>query len=137
MKSCCKSARAGALLIGIAVAGGAQAMRVAGPAGAPTPVTHAAVAAPTPGAAAHAPTLDLAAGVVQAVDLKKGDLRLAGRVVGLRPSGLRVIGADGHAESGAGALRPGMHIRFALEPATAAASAEPRRIVLIYIERRP
>lgn len=126
-----KPALVGALWLVLGGAAPVGATMVVGAAGAPAP--RANLGAPSHAATANVPTLDLASGVVQAVNLEKGTVTLGGKVVGLHPTQLRVFGPSGHAESGAGALRPHMHIRFALENST----AELRRIVLIYIDRQP
>ena len=132
MKYRTKLVSAGALLLGLAGATPALATMVAGPGGAPAPAPHGTRAAPA-AATRNTPTLDLVTAVVQAVDLKKGTVTLGGKAVGLHPTQLRVIGTGGRAEAGASALRPGMRIRFALEPSTTAV----RRLVLVYIERQP
>lgn len=100
-----------------------------------------ASAAASPGSGATAPSagLELARATVDAVDVAKGLLTLGGQALPLHPSGLRVISADGLRLSGANALRAGMRLRFAREPAAKPVAADDttRRIVLIYIESQP
>lgn len=123
------------LACGLAAAGSCAATTLARPAGAPgVPVSALPAAAgrgPAPTGAAMQGSLDLINGVVQAVDVKQRTLTLARKSVALHPTGLRIIQPTGRIDANVGALRPGMHIRFALEPT---ASAE-RAIVLIYIDR--
>ena len=94
------------------------------------------------GPAAPEAGLALVRGTVDAVDPAKGQLTVGGRVLPLHPSALRVVGASGLRLSGADALRPGMRLRFAREPALqaappAATDDTARRVVLIYIEPSP
>jgi len=123
------------LVCSLAMTGACGATTLAGPAGASgvrvstLPIAAAAERGPAQTGASTQPSLDLITGVVQAVDVKQRTLKLGGRTVGLHPTKLRIVQPTGHAEADIGALRPGMHIRFALEP-TAAAE---RAIVLIYI----
>lgn len=118
-------------------------------------------AAPTTGA--DAATLDLASGRIDAVAADGSSISLQGRLVPLHPSQLLVLAPGGQRFNSSRALRPGMRVRFALEPllrsstaagaqpapttattattsatTTAAATADAaRRIVLIYIESAP
>jgi hypothetical protein len=93
--------------------------------------------APPPSAGGAAVTgLPLSSGVLEAVDAAHHRITVRGTTVLLHPSALRVFGPGGAALSGAQALRPGMTLRFALEPASPASAADSvRRIVLIYIDR--
>lgn len=126
------------LLFGLLVTGSCGAAMVAGPAAPPGARVSTLPAAAAPsnarnpaqGYVATAPELDLVGGVVQGVDFKQGTLTLGGKPVGLHPTRLRVVQQGGRAQAGAAILRPGMRIRFALEPTTAPV----RRIVLIYID---
>ena len=137
----------------LAVGGGnAQAIAVAGgepgATGQAEKGHHTLVAAPAPGQ--DAPTLSLVSGRIEAVDAEGRAITVRGKPVPLHPTQLRVLGPRGQPIGGARALRPGMQVRFALEPEVAvaavaapagaarpgAAPAEeaPRRIVLIYID---
>lgn len=137
-------AKAGLIALVLAAAGGqADATAVAGPGGindpGRRPVTAATVATPAPGAVA--PTLDLVAARLDAVDLSAGTVTVRGQRVPLHPSDLRVFDGGGRA-LGPSQLRAGQSVRLALEPlptgmaspASAAAAAAGRRIVLIYID---
>jgi len=154
----------GALLAGLAAlatagAGPAQATAVAAGATASTgngagsgpPVRRYVPSAPAPGA--DAPTLELVNARIDAVDAEAQAITVRGKPVPLHPTRLRVVGPGGQALSGARALRPGMQVRFALEPelrvgrAAAAGAPQPaagadarpatRPIVLIYIDSQP
>ena len=133
-----------------AVAGGA----VASPghsAGSGTPVRHYVPSAPAPGA--EAPTLELVNARIDAIDVEARVITVRGKPLSLHPTRLQVVGPGGQALSGARALRPGMQVRFALEPegradraagvgssqASAIADAAPanRPIVLIYLDNPP
>jgi hypothetical protein len=81
---------------------------------------------------AEAPTLDLVTGQLTAVDRERKTVTITGKVIALHPSRLRVFRV-GEGKRGIEALQAGARVRFALEPG----AAEPRRIVLIYIERTP
>ena len=112
----------------------AQAAALAG--GSTDAARRPVVAAPTTGA--DAATLDLASGRIDAVAADGSAISLQGRLVPA-PGGQRYNSSN--------ALRPGMRVRFALEPllrsstaaaTPAAATADAtRRIVLIYIESAP
>lgn len=114
----------------LAIAWPASAITVQLPKGTPASTTKVidTPAAPVGGA----PTLDLAQGRVEAVDLAKRQLVIAGRTVGWHPSQLRVVGPGGYGASSPSALRKGSQIRFALDPASQAVD---RLIVLIYIDQ--
>ena len=153
----------GALLAGLlaATAGLAQATAVAGGPGAGSSVggsgsgsTPARRFVPAAAAAgADAPTLDLVNARIDAMDAQAGTITVRGKLLPLHPTHLRVVGPGGQALSGARALRPGMQVRFALEPEAhagraatphgpqpaAGADAVPaaRPIVLIYIDSQP
>jgi len=140
---------AAALLLALG-GGSAQAIAVAG--GEPGATGRAdkgsrtLVAAPAPGQ--DAPTLSLMAARIEAVDAEGRAITVRGKPVPLHPTQLRVLGPRGQPASGARALRPGMQVRFALEPEVAVAAAPAsaarpgtapaevpaRRIVLIYID---
>jgi hypothetical protein len=117
-------------------------MAVAGGAGEPG---RRQAAAPPPPAATHAaaasPTLDLVAARLDAVDPSGASVTVRGQRVTLHPSALRVLDARGQAV-GVRQLRAGQQVRLALEPlpegmaspASAAAAATARRIVLIFID---
>lgn len=108
----------------------ALAMAVAGgqTAGTPSPtVVRAAPALP----ASAAPTLDVSRGTLEAVNLGKRQVVIAGRTVDLHPTRLKVVGPGGRNEPGASALRKGMVVRFALDPTSKAVN---RPIVLVYID---
>ncbi len=127
----------------LACAGPAQAAALAG--GKPDDGRRPVLAAATAGA--DAATLDLASGRIDAVAADGRSIQLQGRVVPLHPSQLLVLAPGGQRYNSAVALRPGMRVRFALEPlprssaagpATQAATADvARRIVLIYIDNTP
>ncbi len=154
----------GVLLAGLlaATTGLAQATAVAGDAGVSSgnSVGVSSSSPPVrrfvPSAAAHgadAPTLDLVSARIDAVDAGARAITVRGKPLPLHPTRLRVVGPGGQALSGARALRPGMQVRFALEPeapagrattagasqTTAGADAAPatRPIVLIYIDSQP
>lgn len=114
----------------VALAGPAFAIVVADQANARSPVASPVQAATSP--AQSSPTLVLARGRVDGLELSKGEIVLSGKPMRFDPKQLRVVGAGGQRESGAAALRKGMTVRFALDPASAAAE---RGIVLIYIDR--
>ena len=132
-----------AWLAWLACAGPAQAAALAG--GKPDDGRRPVLAAATAGA--DAATLDLASGRIDAVAADGRSIQLQGRVVPLHPSQLLVLAPGGQRYNSAVALRPGMRVRFALEPlprssaagpATQAATADvARRIVLIYIDNTP
>lgn len=121
----------------------AQAAALAG--GSTDAARRPVVAAPTTGA--DAATLDLASGRIDAVAADGSAISLQGRLVPLHPSQLLVLAPGGQRYNSSNALRPGMRVRFALEPllrsstaaaTPAAATADAtRRIVLIYIESAP
>ncbi len=126
----------------LALAGSAQAAAVAGPGGTAEQGRRLVQAAPVAGA--DAPTLDLVAARIEAVDAEGRSITVAGRPVPLHPQQLRVLGTAGGAATGPHALQPGMQVRFALEPllrggagSAQATSAPVRRIVLIMIDRQP
>lgn len=153
----------GALLAGLvaAAAGPAQAMAVAGNSGAGNSGNSGASAlryvpsAPAPGA--DAPTLELISARIDAVDGQAWTITVRGKLLPLHTGRLRVVGMGGQALSGIRALRPGMQVRFALEPephaGRAASAAAPypaanvasntdvapavRAVVLIYIDSQP
>jgi hypothetical protein len=155
----------GALLAGlVAVAAGpaqAMAVAVAGNSGAGNSGNSGASAlryvpsAPAPGA--DAPTLELISARIDAVDGQAWTITVRGKLLPLHPGRLRVVGMGGQALSGIRALRPGMQVRFALEPephaGRAASAAAPypaanvasstdtapavRAVVLIYIDSQP
>lgn len=123
------------LLLALAMAPPVQAARVAGPEGNADRQVRQANAAPAdPGAAAG--TMALASGVLGQVDAAAQRVTLNGHPVLLHPTGLRVLSSQGQPLGGVAALRSGMVVRFALEPAGGRAEAE-RRIVLIYVDRQP
>ena len=129
---------AAALLLG-AWAGPAQAMAVAGPGGTAEQGRRLVLAEPA--AAANAPTFDLVAARLEAVDQAAGTVTVRGQRVPLHASVLRVLGSRGEVLA-VQHLRAGQAVRLALEPVapTAAASAAPapvRRVVLIYIDGSP
>lgn len=129
----------------------AQAAALAG--GTADAARRPVLAAPTTGA--DAATLDLASSRIDAVAADGSSISLQGRLVPLHPSQLQVLAAGGQRFNSSRALRPGMRVRFALEPllrnstsattsattssaTPAAATADAaRRIVLIYIESAP
>ena len=126
-----------ALLLSLLLAGLADASATA-VRGAPMPgaAGSAAAAATTTSArrpAARKPpeSLDLVNGVIHAVDRQKKTISIDGRVLGLHPKRLHVFRAG--SAVGTDALTVGTRVRFALGPA----AAEPREVVLIYIESRP
>ena len=137
-----------ALLACLVCSSAAQATALAG--GVPDASPRPLRAAPTSGA--EAATLDLASGRIDAVAADGRSITLQGRQVPLHPSQLLVLAPGGQRYHSAQVLRPGMRLRFALEPLqpgaapgrSPAASALPaaqadasRRIVLIYIESAP
>jgi hypothetical protein len=106
----------------------AGATMLAGPAG-------RATAQPSPAVPASAPSatdLALIGGTVTAVDAKAGTLTVSGRALPWDASRLKVFGPGGRAST-IDQVRPGAVVRFALEPGNAAQ----RRIVLVYVDRRP
>jgi hypothetical protein len=109
-----------------ATAAPAAATAVAGPGGSAQPGRQVVVAAP---AVAGTPAAELIAAAIQAVQIDRAQLVVHGKPVPWDPVRLKVY--RGAQSVGASALRPGQTIRFALESAT----AEPRRIVLILIDR--
>ena len=133
-----------------AVAAGAAAS-TGNRAGSGTPARHYVPSAPAPGA--EAPTLELVNARIDAIDVEARVITVRGKPLSLHPTRLQVVGPGGQALSGARALRPGMQVRFALEPevradraavagssqASASADAVPanRPIVLIYIDNQP
>lgn len=137
-----------ALAAGLALvaASPAGAMAVtAGSSAAPEPVVRQLTAAPVAGAVA--PSQSLVAARIEAVDAEAETLTVRGAASPVHATALRVVGPQGQALAGLRSLRPGMAIRFALEPEApqalsraarpaSPASAPPpvRRIVLIYIE---
>jgi hypothetical protein len=145
---------AAGLLAGLA--GPAQAIAVAGDTG----VGNNSNSAPArrfvpsaPAAGADAPALDLINARIDAVDAEARAITVRGKPLPLHPTRLRVVGPGGQTLSGARVLRPGMQVRFALEPepragrVAAAGAADPaggadalpaaRPIVLIYIDSQP
>lgn len=150
----CRAGLLGLAWVGLAWVGAAQATALAGGPGSPAgEARRTAVAAPTAGA--DAPTLDLATGRIDAVAADGSSISLQGRTVPLHPERLLVLGSGGQRFNTARALRPGMQVRFALDPAlhppapaaASAVAARPalrpagaeaaRRIVLIYIDATP
>ena len=125
---------------------GAVAVAASGAAAAPEQAVRQATAAPVAGAAA--PSQGLVAATIEAINVEAQTLTLRGAASPVHATALRVVGAQGQALAGGlRSLRPGMAIRFALEPeapqalARAAHPASPasapppvRRIVLIYID---
>jgi hypothetical protein len=121
-------------LLGLGLAGattGATAAMVAGQGSAGAPVQRSLTAAPV--VPATAATVELVGGVIEAVDATRLTLTLRGKPVALHDTRLQVLDAGGHSVGGVSSLRPGLRIRFALEPG----QAPDRRIVLIYIDRQP
>lgn len=108
---------------------GASAIAVNGPGGTVEQGRRTVVAAPAPGS--DAPALELVSAVIETVSIERGQIAVSGREVKLHP-GVRIF--RGGQPAGASALRTGQHVRFALEPRKTKAG-EPRRIVLIQIER--
>lgn len=104
--------------------GEAAAVMVAGGRGAAGPPRNVAPAPP-----AASPSVELIAGTIAAVDRAKRTMTVSGTQLGWHPTSLRVFSAGGSRLS-AHELRPGLRIRFALEPGTGTA----RRVVLIYVE---
>ena len=136
----------------ITLAGATQAAAVAGPTGTAQQGRRLVQATPTVGA--DAATLDLIEARIEAVDAKANSVTVGGKPVPLHPTQLQVVGPGGLALAGAPALRPGMRVRFALEPAARGAAAPgavvsslvgpranaappPRPIVLVYIDAQP
>jgi hypothetical protein len=126
-----------------ALAGPAVAIAVAGPAGKAEQGRRPVLDGPVPAAAA--PSLDLFAGRLDAVDLVGGTVTVRGQRVLLHPTQLRVLGQGGQV-LGPRSLRAGQAARLALEPqepataataASAATTAPARRVVLIYIDGSP
>jgi hypothetical protein len=74
-------------------------------------------------------TLDLVNGRITAVDRANHTLKIGTMIVSLHPSKLQIFGPQGGRAS-VSELQPGTQIRFALEPG----AADPRRVVLIYIQ---
>ena len=129
----------GTVLAGLATTAQATALLDGAADAARRPVV---LAAPTTGA--DAATLDLASGRIDAVAADGSGISLQGRLVPLHPSQLLVLAPGGQRYNSSRALRPGMRVRFALEPvqrssstAAAAKADTSRRIVLIYIESAP
>ena len=134
------------MVIGMA-SSAAQAAALVG--GLPDAARRPVVAAPTTGA--DAATLDLASGRIDAVAADGSSISLQGRRMPLHPSQLQVLAPGGQRFTTSQALRPGMRVRFALEPlprggtsvitaattSAAAAADAARRIVLVYIESAP
>ena len=147
----------GAVLAGVlagvlvAVAGAAQAAAVAGPGGTAHQGRRLVQAEPTVGA--DAATLDLIEARIEAIDAKANTVTVGGKPVPLHPTRLRVVGPGGGALAGVSALRPGMRVRFALEPEARGAAlpaaistsagpranpaGAPRSIVLVYLDAQP
>jgi hypothetical protein len=75
-------------------------------------------------------TLDLVEGRLSAVDAAQRTVTIGGKVIATHPTRLRVFVAGG-GSAGFEALQAGARVRFALEPG----AADPRPIVLIYVER--
>ena len=132
------------LTLGAAGPAGAMAL-TAGSSAAPEHVVRQLTAAPVAGAVF--PSQGLVAARIEAVDAEARTLTLLGAASPVHATALRVVGPQGQALAGLRSLRPGMTIRFALEPEAAQAlpraarpaspaSAPPpvRRIVLIYID---
>jgi len=94
-----------------------------------------AAAQPSPAAPASAPSataLELIGGTVTAVDAKARTLTVSGRALPWDASRLKVFGPGGQAST-IDQVQPGAVVRFALEPGNAAQ----RRIILVYVDRRP
>ena len=114
----------------------AQAVAVSGPGGTQAQARRVVPARPAETGTAVAP-LELVRGRIDAVNLASQQLTISGKPVGLVTEQLRVIGPGGHVAASASALRPGMQVRFALEPASKdpkEAREAKRRIVVIYID---
>ncbi len=126
----------------------ASAMAVAGPGGTAEQGRRLVLEAPAAGAVA--PTLDLVAARLEAVDLAAGTVTVRGQRLPLHAAQLRVLGNGGQL-LGPRSLRAGQAVRLALEPAAPAVpavaasapvaaapgaipAAPARRIVLIYID---
>ena len=147
----------GAVLAGVlvgalvAMAGAAQAAAVAGPGGTAQQGRRLVQAEPAVGA--DAATLDLIEARIEAIDAKANTVMVGGKPVPLHPTQLRVVGPGGLALAGVSALRPGMRVRFALEPEARGAAlpvaigtsagpranptVAPRPIVFVYIDAQP
>ncbi len=113
-------------LAAAAVAAPAAATAVAGPAGAAPQGRQTVVAAP---AAAQPQAPELISAVIDAVHADRAEIVVHGKPVPWDPVRLKVL--RGAHNVGTAALRPGQGVRFALEQG----QAQPRRIVLIMIER--
>lgn len=114
----------------------AHAVAVAGPNGTQAQARRVVPARPAEAGTAGA-ALELARGRIDAVNLAAQQLTISGKPVGLATEQLRVIGPGGHGQTSVSALRPGMQVRFALEPASKdpkEAREAKRRIVVIYID---
>ena len=152
LRGACGAVLAGVLVGGrVAMAGAAQAAAVAGPGGTAQQGRRLVQAEPAVGAAAA--TLDLIVARIEAIDAKTNTVTVGGKPVPLHPTQLRVVGPGGSALAGVSALRPGMRVRFALEPEARGAGlpavivtpasphASPaeasRPIVLVYIDAQP
>lgn len=117
------------LVIGLATTHlGSAAIAVTGPGGVAEQGRRTAVAAPAPGS--NAAALELVSAVIETVSIERGHIVVSGREVRLHPD-VRVY--RGGQQAGASALRPGQHVRFALEPRKVK-TGETRRIVLVQIE---
>ena len=117
-----------ASVMALSMAEPACAVAVGGRDGTPAQGRRQVQAAP---AEAGSPALTLARGRIESIDHGKGQIVMAGKAVALHPTQLRVFGPSGQSESGATALRKGMALRFALDPASKSVE---RPIVLIYID---
>ncbi|WP_144290108.1 hypothetical protein [Ideonella sp. A 288] len=119
------------LACGLALAGPASAIAIGGPAGTADQGRNTIADVATPAtAAAPAPANELSSGRID--DLSPGQVTIRGKAIGLHPTRLRVVAPGGHSQSGAGSLRKGQQVRYALDAGSGEAA---RRIVLIYIDR--
>jgi hypothetical protein len=96
----------------------------------PVPARETPRVVPT---APAAPTLELIAGTISAVDSKARTVTVAGSALSLHPTQLRVFAPNG-VRMGESDLAPGMRVRFAVakDPRAKAASV----VVLIYVDAR-
>ena len=117
-----------ASVMALAMANPACAVAVGGRDGTPAQGRRQVQAA---SAEASSPALTLTHGRIESVDHGRGQIVMAGKAVALHPTQLRVFGPSGQSEPGATALRKGMALRFALDPASKSVE---RPIVLIYID---
>ena len=117
-----------ASVMALSMADPACAVAVGGRDGTPAQGRRQVQAAP---AEAGSPALTLARGRIESIDHGRGQIVMAGKAVALHPTQLRVFGPSGQSEPGASALRKGMAMRFALDPASKSVE---RPIVLIYID---